>query len=38
LAEVIINAYEQREQLGGYEIVSGPDVLRHFSAKLEPVK
>lgn len=37
LAEVIIHAYEQREQLGGYKIVSAPDTLRHFSAKLEPI-
>lgn len=37
LAEVIVAAYEQREQLSGYEIVSEPDVLRHFSAGLEPL-
>ena len=37
LAEVIINAYEQREQLGGYKIVSGPKVLRHFSARMLPL-
>lgn len=37
LAEVIISAYEQREKLGGYRIVSGPEVLRHFSARLEPL-
>lgn len=37
LAEVIISAYEQKEQLPGYRIVSGPDVLRHFSAKLKPL-
>lgn len=37
LAEVIISAYEQREKLRGYRIVSGPDVLRHFSARLEPI-
>ncbi len=36
LAEVIINTYEQRETLRGYKIVEGPDVLRHFSAHLEP--
>ncbi len=38
LAEVIISAYEQRENLGGYRIVSGPEVLRHFSARLEPLR
>ncbi len=38
LSEVIISAYEQRKQLRGYEIVSGPDVLRHFSARLEPIE
>jgi len=37
LSEVIISAYEQREKLGGYRIVSGPEVLRHFSARLEPL-
>jgi tryptophanase len=38
LAEVIISAYEQREQLRGYKIVSSPDVLRHFSARLKPIE
>lgn len=37
LAEVIISAYHQRDQVSGYRIVSAPDVLRHFSAKLEPI-
>lgn len=37
LAEVIMSAFRQREQLGGYKIVSGPEVLRHFSARLEPI-
>lgn len=36
LAEVITSAYQQREKLGGYKMVSSPDVLRHFSARLEP--
>jgi tryptophanase len=38
LAEVIIAAFEQREKLHGYRIVTAPDVLRHFSARLEPIK
>ncbi|MGD8748078.1 MAG: tryptophanase [Balneolaceae bacterium] len=37
LAEVIISVYEQREKLTGYKIVSAPEVLRHFSASLEPL-
>lgn len=37
LAEVVINAYQQRDQLKGYEIVSAPPVLRHFSARLKPL-
>lgn len=37
LAEVIISAYEQSEKLVGYKIVEGPDVLRHFSVRLEPL-
>lgn len=37
LAEVIISAYQQREKLGGYKMVSSPETLRHFSARLEPV-
>jgi len=38
LAEVIIHAYKQREQLTGYRIISAPDVLRHFSAHLVPIE
>ncbi len=38
LAEVVIHAYEQRDQLEGYRITSSPTVLRHFSAKLEPLE
>lgn len=37
LSEVIISAYEQREKLTGYRIVSQSDVLRHFTVQLEPV-
>lgn len=38
LAEVIIEAYKQRKKLRGYKIIDGPNVLRHFSAKLEPIE
>lgn len=38
LAEVILSVYEQREQLGGYKMVSGTKVLRHFSAKFKPIE
>lgn len=38
LAEVILAVYEQREKLGGYQITSSPQVLRHFSARLKPVE
>lgn len=37
LAEVIIEAYRQRELMTGYRITSQPEVLRHFSAQMEPV-
>ncbi len=38
LAEVILAVFEQREKLGGYQITSSPQVLRHFSARLKPVE
>jgi len=38
LAEVIIHVYKQHEKLRGYKITSEPDVLRHFSAELEPME
>lgn len=38
LAEVILATFEQRKKLGGYKIVTSPNVLRHFSARLEPVE
>jgi tryptophanase len=37
LLEVILAANEQRESLRGYKIVSSQPVLRHFSARLEPL-
>ncbi len=38
LADVVIHTYEQREKLDGYRIVAAPKVLRHFSARLEPLE
>ncbi len=38
LSEVIISTFEQRDKLTGYKVVSAPEVLRHFSAQLEPVE
>lgn len=38
VAAAIINIYKRRREIGGYEIVSEPEVLRHFTARLRPVK
>ncbi len=37
LAEVILHVFEQRHELRGYRIVSQASVLRHFTARLEPL-
>lgn len=37
LAEVILAVYAQRDRLPGYRITSQAPVLRHFTARLEPV-
>lgn len=38
LAEVILEVAKQKEQLRGYRIVKAAPVLRHFTARLEPVE
>ncbi|GLI56335.1 L-cysteine desulfhydrase [Propionigenium maris DSM 9537] len=38
VAAALINIYKRRQEIGGYEIVSEPEVLRHFTARLKPVK
>jgi tryptophanase len=37
LAEVILAAHAQRQDLTGYRIMSQSNVLRHFTARLEPI-
>ncbi len=37
LAEVILAAYQQRQQIGGYQLVWQSPVLRHFTARLAPI-
>ncbi|MGB3210559.1 MAG: tryptophanase [Desulforhopalus sp.] len=37
IAEIVINLFEQRHLLTGYRIIEQTPVLRHFTAKLEPV-
>ncbi len=38
IAEIIINLYQQRGSLTGYRIIEQTPVLRHFTAKLEPIE
>lgn len=37
LGEVLLYINEIRQRIGGVQIVEGPDVLRHFSVRCEPV-
>jgi tryptophanase len=38
LAEVILAVYAQRQSLPGYRIINSAPVLRHFTARLEPIR
>lgn len=38
VAKAIINIMKKKEEVKGYEIVWEPPVLRHFTAKLKPIK
>ncbi len=38
VAEVIIEVFEKRNHIGGLEIIEETPLLRHFTAKLKPVK
>jgi tryptophanase len=37
VVEAILNVWERRERMRGYRIVEAPDVLRHFTARFEPI-
>ncbi|MFW6192094.1 MAG: tryptophanase [Gemmatimonadota bacterium] len=37
VVEAILNVWEHREELTGYRIAEAPDVLRHFTARFEPI-
>ena len=38
IAEALINIRDNADKIKGYEIVWQPKVLRHFTAKLKPLK
>jgi tryptophanase len=38
VVEAILQVYDRRESIGGYQIVSQPKFLRHFTARFEPVE
>lgn len=37
VADALIRIYKQRDQLRGLRIVEEPEILRHFTARLEPI-
>jgi tryptophanase len=38
VVEAVLNVWERRDELSGYRIVEAPEVLRHFTARLEPLE
>jgi len=38
LVEVILHIYERRNELSGFELVEEPPFLRHFTARLQPIR
>ncbi len=37
VVEAILGVWERREEMSGYRITEAPEVLRHFSARFEPL-
>jgi tryptophanase len=33
----VLEVFRHREELGGYRVTKAPNILRHFTARLEPV-
>lgn len=38
VAEAVVRLYEKRDQIKGLRVIYEPEVLRHFSARFEPVE